>query len=209
LNSPVTSENLDARIKYVQNVTRYACEQKWLDRKGAPYRMRGQSDQNFLTMVTKVGLLTDNELTTHGLSAFEGIGRKDEKGYAKAAFANWLQGRKEFEKAAEVWRSMVSIPPDAKKVPRNEANYVLGLSNCLKNLKQYDEALSTLNKLEGKEFDPSLKASYDQYRRDIETAKSNKGDTAKPEVKKSTGYRPHRSDRISPNLTTLPPMVAV
>ena len=104
LNIPTTPENLDARIKYVQNVTRYACEQKWLERNGMPYRMRGQSEKNFLTSIMKVGLLSPDELKAHGLKAFEGIGRKDERGYAKAVFANWLQSEKEFEKAAEVWR---------------------------------------------------------------------------------------------------------
>jgi tetratricopeptide (TPR) repeat protein len=199
LNGTATPENLDARIRYVQNVLRCACEQKWLERNGLPYRMRGQSDRNFLTTVTKIGLLSTDELKTHGIKAFEGIGPKNEPSYAKAAFANWLQAGKDYEKASEVWQSMVTIRPDAKKVARNDANYVLGLAVCLKNLQRYDEALNALAKLEGKEFDQALKASYDQYKREIEAAKrdaSKNGKNDKPTNDKSSRYLPDGPRRI-------------
>ncbi len=212
LNRPATPENLDARIRYLQNVMRCACDQKWLERTGMPYRMRGQSERNFLTSVTKVGLLSAEELKTHGIEAFEGIGPKDEPNYAKAAFANWLQAGKDFEKASAVWRLMVAIPPDAKKVARNDANYVLGLAVCLKNLKQYDEALSALAQLEGKDFDQALKTSYDQYKREIEAAKrdaSKSSEGAKPASDNSSRYIPRLPERISPNFATLPLGVAV
>jgi tetratricopeptide (TPR) repeat protein len=212
LNGPATPENLDARIRYVQNVLRCACEQKWLVRNGLPYRMRGQTEKNFLTTVTKIGLLSSDELKTHGIKAFEGIGPKDEPNYVKAAFANWLQAGKDFEKASEVWQSMITIQPDAKKVARNDANYVLGLAVCLKNLGRYDEALSALAKLEGKEFDQALKTSCDQYKREIETAKrdaSKNGKTGKPANGKSTRYAPDRQRRILLALATLPLAAAV
>jgi tetratricopeptide (TPR) repeat protein len=212
LNGPATPENLDARLRYVQNVVQIACDTNWLERAGVPYRIRGQSERNFLTTVTKIGLLSTDELKTHGLKAFEGIGPKNESNYARAAFANWLQSGKDFEKAAEVWRSMINIPADAKKVARNDANYVLGLAVCLKNLKQYDEALDTLAKLDGKDFDKALKASYDQYKREVEAAKraASKSSTEdKPEVEKSGRYLPCKPRRISPDLATLPLSVAV
>jgi hypothetical protein len=169
-SGPANAENIDARIRYVQNVLRWAFDRKWLTRTGQPYRMRGQNERNFLTVVVKSGLLSSDELKSQGLAAFEGIGPKEEPGYAKAVLANWLQAEKDYEKAAEVWRSMIKIAPDAKKVARNEANYVLGLAVCLKNLKRFNEAIAAIDVLKDKDFDAALKASYEQYRREIEAA---------------------------------------
>jgi len=193
LNGPATAENLDARIQYLQNVMRWAFEQQWLKRTGVPYRMRGQTERNFLTSVAKSGLLTPEELKTHGARATEGIGPKEEPGYAKAVFANWLITEKEYEMASDVWRSLIKISPDAKQVPRNEANYVLGLAVCLKNLKRYDEALAALAMLEGKDFDQALKGSYEQYKREIE-------DAAKAESTKNSNGDSPTSDKSSQNI---------
>ena len=206
LNGPATPENLDDRVRYLQNVMRYAVEQKWLERTGQPYRMRGQSEKNFLTTVVKSGLLSSDELKAQGIKAFEGIGPKDEPNFSRAVLANWLQSNKDYETAAEVWRSMISLAPDAKKVPRNDANYILGLSVCLKNLKRYDDALAALAQLEGKDFDAVLKVSYDQYKKEVEAAKldaSKKTDAEKPAADKSSWNLPISPRGIGSNVATL------
>jgi tetratricopeptide (TPR) repeat protein len=185
LQGPPTPENLDARMQFVKRATQLAFEKKWLSRNNQPYRIRGQEERNFLTAIVKSDLLTTDEVTANGAAMLAGLGPKEEPNYAQAAFANWLQSEKNFEKAAEVWRAIAKVEPEAKKVPRNEANYVLGLATCLKNLKRFDEALSTLSVLEGKDFDDALKASYKQYKQEIEAAKveaSNAGENDKPEA---------------------------
>ena len=183
LQGPPTPENLDARMQFVKR-RNWPSKRNGL-RNNQPYRMRGQEERNFLTAIVKSDLLTTDEVTANGAAMLAGLGPKDEPNYAQAAFANWLQSEKNFEKAAEVWRAIAKVEPDAKKVPRNEANYVLGLATCLKNLKRFDEALSTLAELEGKYFDEALKASYKQYKQEIEAAKveaSNASEKDKPEA---------------------------
>ncbi|MCC7086295.1 MAG: hypothetical protein IT427_14930 [Pirellulales bacterium] len=204
LNGPASPETRESRLRFLQNVLRYAFDQKWIERNGSPYRMRGQSERNFLSNVVKARLLSPDELKTHGLKALDGIGSQDEPAYAKAALANWLQSQKDYEKAAEVWRSMITFSANAKQVSRNEANYILGLATSLKNLARYDEALKALSMLEGKEFDQSLKVSYDQYKRDIETAKKNAAKPAANEPADGKSTRTAPADR-SPN----PAMLAV
>jgi hypothetical protein len=211
LNGPPSAENLDARVRYLQNVTRFAFERKWLQRTGTPYRMRNQQDRNYLGTVVRLGFLSHAEMKSRGLAALDGIGPKDEPTYAKAVLANWLQSEKDFEEAAQVWRSMIKIAPDAKKVPKNEANYVLGLAVCLKNLQKYDEALAALAMLEGKDFDASLKGSFDQYKREVQAAKAavKKTDAGKPGVEKSTRNMPVRPRLNWSNLATWQQAVAV
>jgi hypothetical protein len=211
LNGERTAENLDARVRYLQNVTRFAFERKWLQRTGTPYRLRGHQDRNYLATVVRLGFMSNAEMKSRGMAAMEGIGTKDEPNYAKAILANWLQSEKDFEEAAQVWRSMIKIAPDAKKVEKNEANYVLGLAVCLKNLERFDEALAALAMLEGKQFDASLKGSFDQYKREVETAKAaaKKTDAGKPKVEKSTRFVPRQLESIWPKLATWQPAVAV
>jgi hypothetical protein len=211
LTGPRTPENLDARVRYLQNITRFAFERKWLQRTGTPYKMRGQQDRNYLGTVVRLGFMSSAEMKSRGVAALEGMGTKDEPNYAKAILANWLQSEKDFEEAAEVWKSMIKIAPDAKKVAKNEANYVLGLAVCLKNLERYDEALAALAMLEGKEFDKSLKGSFDQYKREVQAAKAavNKTDAGKPGAEKSTRFVPLRPQSIWQNLATWDLAVAV
>lgn len=195
LNGPPGPTTLDARIRFLKNVLSYAYDQKWFNGTGNRYRMRGDSDSNFLNSVVKAQLLSNEELESEGAKALDGIGPKEEPAYGKAAFANWLQSQKEYEKAAAVWRSMITVTADAKKVPRNDANYILGLATSLKNLGRFDEALKTLSMLEGKEFDESLKQSYQEYKRGIEIAKKN-AETPKEDVPKSD-----KSSRVVPRFS--------
>lgn len=170
LVGPATPENLDARLSYFKNVSQLAMAKKWLTRSGTPYRLRGQNDRNYLTVLVKSGLLTPEELKSHGPAAVEGIGPKGEPNFTKAAIAHWLRSNKEYEAAVQLLRSFAKIDPSAKELSRSDVVYQTDLAGCLRNMKQFDEALAIIKALDGKEFDKTLKASCEKMKREIEEA---------------------------------------
>jgi hypothetical protein len=174
LIGPPTAENLDARIQYAQNFLRWVFERQWIRRDGGrpPYAVRNVPAANVLTTVVASGLISADELKAHGAQITAGIGTKDEINYAKAAFAAWLQANKNYDAAVEVWRSIIQIDPANKNVAGHQVRYVFGLTMCLQELGQAEEAAKALAQLDGKEIPPTTRRDYDKLQQQLKAQRS-------------------------------------
>jgi hypothetical protein len=212
LIGPPTADNLAERIQYARRVLQWAFDQGWIRRSSSqPYTMRSQPRKFFESMVA-TGFFTEDEMKAHGEEIAKGIGNKNDKYYAMAAFADWVQSREDFARAADLWLSIVDIAPDAQSVSGVQARYVFSAVNCLNRSGRSKQAATVLSKLDGKKYRQEDEGTYDALKRDIEEAGKKEAEakgSGEPADNKTTHDLRSNSGRIRPNLATFVATVAV
>lgn len=194
LNTPVTPDNLDARVAFVQNALQYAINRKWIRwRPGRPYYLENAGNDNVFTAITKSGLITNDELKTRG---DELVGKINNVPLITAGWASWLQTAKEPERSAKVWQTVVDTevkrvdkpksaettksdksteankkPADGKPADKEQeisdlhASYVLGLAATEFDSGNKAAATEALQLLDGKKVPNSMREAVDKLRK--------------------------------------------
>lgn len=154
LNGPATAENLDDRLRYVQNALRLAIDRKWTRwHNGQPYRLLGDNRDQYFQRIVDAGLLTADELKQHGAELVAGV---DDNDFGAAAWVAWLQTQQEYEQAAQAWRPVVDAAVKAieaepkSELMRQRVSCIAALGTCLVELGRLDEAGDAATMLDGK-----------------------------------------------------------
>jgi hypothetical protein len=161
LNGPASPENLDARKRFLQNLLQWFFDRNMLaPGPSSTYFIRGSQSDNFFKSALAAELFTADELISQGAAITAGIGTKQEPQLATAALATWLQSDRQFDRAAEVWRSIIKLP-DEGSVPESQARYVCELASCLQQQgRPREEVLDVLTMLNGKRIPPQVRGRY-------------------------------------------------
>jgi hypothetical protein len=173
LNAPATAtaDNVEARLRFVQNVLQYAVDRQWMRwNPGQPYYLEGAGNDNVFVAIVKSGLLSDADLNAHGDQL---VGSVNNLPLVTAAWAAWLQTAKEHERAAKLWQTVVDAEikqadkdKGAKpKISEQHTAYVLGLAATLHDSGQRDAAAKALKLLDGKEVPNSMRGPVAEFRK--------------------------------------------
>jgi hypothetical protein len=178
LNGAPTAENRDARMRYVRNVLRYACDRKWgrWDPQHS-YHLRGEDDDACFESIVKSKLLSAEELKEHGGELVKSV---NDVRFVTAAWAAWLESAKEHDLAATAWQQVVDAEPNPKenepKLDDRYVHHVLSLARCMSKGGNGDVAKAALATLEGKEVPEPMREPLEKLRRELSEGTSVKSD---------------------------------
>ena len=161
LNSPAAPENLDVRLRFVEDVLRFSVVRHWIRAdQGPPYTIRGDEQKRYFEQIAKSGLLSEDELVEHGQEIVTSVGVRR---VITPAWAAWLQASNHYEQAAVAWRAVVDMALEDRdansKTPvvEKQVAAVEALVACLEKVGKNEEALAAAETYDGQEMEPSLK----------------------------------------------------
>lgn len=194
LNATAAPENLQNRLRYIENVLRYTLARKWIHwNLPRTYYLEHTGDYPLFEGITRAGLMSDEELKDHGDELVE---RVDNLPYVTAAWAVWLAKHKEPARAAEHWQAVVeaefngegqegasnhedvAVPRVANKQTPHQAFQVYQLATALVDSEQAEAAVEALELLDGKDIPQPMKNQVQKLREKLSTAAEEKAQGA-------------------------------